>query len=205
MSEFKQPDIPGPGGISFDIPDDLYHRIRANLEDQGEAGGGFEALDGFDDAARSAIRGFEASVRSLPREHLRVFSRDGVERFRRAGDSSSVGIDLATLAGNVATHNHPGGMPPSLRDLIIGIEGKALEVRVVTASFDYAVRFSDASRGDLVLQWRPVMQAAIAVAREWMRSHPAVSEDEAYARGYHAAFMELARKGVIKYLRTPHV
>lgn len=84
-------------------------------------------------------------------------------------------------------------------------EGKALEVRVVTAGFDYAVRFSDASRGDLVFQWVPVMQAAIAVARGWMRSHPAASEDEAYARGYHAAFMELARKGVIKYLRTPHV
>ena len=48
-------------------------------------------------------------------------------------------------------------------------EGKAFEVRVVTAGFDYAVRFSDPFRG------------------------------------YHAAFMELARKGVNKHLRTPHV
>lgn len=207
MREFKQPELTGQGGYPVFVPDDLKARMLADIGHLDTAGGGFAPLAGLTEAAKERVASFRESIRNRAREHVRVFDPEGNERYRASGEPDRVRVDISTLPGNVAIHNHPNGTPPSLRDILIASKGRPLEIQVVTGSHTYSVRPLDSmTRGETNALWNYLDEISYAVGQDWKRSQDAgMSDYEVAARRLHALMMELARRGAFFYVRKADV
>jgi hypothetical protein len=205
-TDLNQPEIPGPGGYPLEVPEDLLKSLVSDIEDTGSAGMSFEPLDGVTASGRESIRRFEEQVKRSAREHVRVFTPEGQEVYRKSGDPDRVSVDASMLPGNVVSHNHPKSTPPSIQDLVVGLNGMALESRICSERYTYVVRFLETTGADLVKQWNFLNPASFAAGQEWLRSQVReVSPEEVAARRLHAALMELARRGSLIYRREANV
>ena len=145
------------------------------------------------------MKSFGDSIRNLPHEHVRVFDPEGNERYRNSGTPDTVPIDLGSLPGNVAIHNHPRGTPPSLKDIMVAMEGLALEIQVVSSLQTFSIRPKEsARRGEVATLWNHLNEMSYAVGQDGKRSQTSnTPDDEVAGRRLHALLMELARKGAI--------
>lgn len=206
-NEFRQPELTGPRGIPVFVPEDIKARMLADMDHLGAGGGGFTPLEGLSESAQKVVKSFGNSIRDNIREHVRVFDPVGNEKYRKIGDLDNVPVDLGSLPGNVAIHNHPNGTPPSLKDILVAMEGQALEIEVVTSAHTFSLRAVDgAVRGNVVLQWGHLNEMSHAVGQEWRRSKAdETTERDIGQRRLHALLMELARQGMILYIRNVNV
>ncbi|BCU75770.1 hypothetical protein llg_04850 [Luteolibacter sp. LG18] len=204
--DMRQPELPGPGGYPLEIPDDLHQRLWKDIDSDTDSDDTWTPLEEVSETGKSIILRAENSIRKHPREHLRVFDLNGGERYRKTGEPDRVPIDLSIIPGQIVTHNHPRGLPPSIQDILVGHAGSALEIRVVTGIFTYAIRFPEnISQTELKSGWDHLSRLGMAVGWEWSRSRRGNPEDDTIRRALHAALMELARRGVLKYRRDRDV
>lgn len=92
--------------------------------------------------ARKTAVAFEDGVRGSTLEHGVLIAPDGVELFRKTGQASHVGFDggqLSLVADVTFSHNHPGGIGPSLEDVLLAAEYEFRELRVVTVAHRHGV------------------------------------------------------------------
>ena len=103
--------------------------------------------------------------------------------------------------------NHPNGTPPSLKDIMVAMEGQALEIQVVSSLHTFSIRPKESARRGEVATLRNHLDAmSYAVGLEWVRSQTThLPDKEIIGRRVHAILMELARKGMILYLRIVNV
>ncbi len=202
MIDLNQPELTGPGGYPMEAPESLLKSLLSDIEDTGTAG-----LDFFvAPAGKAAIHRFEEEVKRSAREHVRIFTPGGLEVYRMSGDPDRVSVDTGALPGNVVSHNHPKSTPPSVQDLVVGLVGKALESRICSERYTYVVRFTESTAADLLKEWRHLDSVSYAAGQEWLRSRGGeVAMEELAARRLHAALMELARRGLVKYRRHADV
>lgn len=206
MTELNQPEISGPDGYPLEVPDDLLRALLSDIEDTGTAGMSFEQLEGVTAEGRGSILRFEEQFKRSAREHVRIFTPEGLEVYRKSGDPDRVPVDASLLPGNVVTHNHPKSTPPSIQDLVVGANGLAMESRICSERYAYVVRFLETSGADLVKLWRFLDSASFAAGQEWLRGQARdVTPEELAARRIHAALMELARRGALLYRREADV
>ena len=203
MRKFQQPELTAPDGRTVYIPEDLFHRLMADMDHDGNhgAGGDWEPLDHLTEAARGIVLAEEAKIAGRPREHGRVIDGDGVITWSGIGAESSISVPFGETTGKVFTHNHPDNNPPSWMDLIEGIADGTLELRVAAERATYAVRFPRDSTPDLLLLESFFRAVGAATRNEWRRRGNRDDEDAA-VRVEHAILMELARRGLIDYRRT---
>ncbi len=207
MKDFNQPELTGPSGIPVFVPEDLALRMLSDIDHLEAGGGGFEPLEGLSGSAKSLVKSFGDVIRDLPREHVRVFDPEGNERYRNSGTPDTVPIDLGSLPGNVAIHNHPNGTPPSLKDILVAMEGQALEIQVVSSLHTFSIRPKESvRRGEVATLWNHLNEMSYAVGQDWKRSQTSnTPDDEVAGRRLHALLMGLARKGTILYILTVNV
>ncbi len=206
MIDLNQPELSGPGGYPMESPEGLLRALLSDIEDAGTAGSDFFPLEGVAPAGKAAIHRFEEQVKRSVREHVRIFTPGGLEVYRKSGDPDRVSVDTGALPGNVVSHNHPKSTPPSIQDLVVGLAGRALESRICSERYTYAVRFTESTAADLLKEWRHLDSVSYAAGQEWLRSRGGeVAMEELAARRLHAALMELARRGLVKYRRHADV
>jgi hypothetical protein len=78
---------------------------------------------------------FENGIRGQAFENGAFIAPDGRVLLRKTGLPDRIGYDeddLIAMAGNLFTHNHPGGLSFSLRDIALAIEFGFSELRAVT-------------------------------------------------------------------------
>lgn len=202
MIDLNQPELSGPGGYPMETPEGLLKSLLSDIEETGNAGLDFLPLEGVAPEGKAAIHRFEEEVKRSAREHVRIFTPGGLEVYRMSGDPDRVSVDTGELPGNVVCHNHPKSTPPSIQDLVVGLIGKALESRICSERYTYVVRFTGSTAADLLKEWRHLDSVSYAAGQDWLRSRGGiVPPEELAARRLHAALMELARRGLVKYLR----
>jgi hypothetical protein len=136
-----------------------------------------------------------------------IFSPTGELLWQGRGSRERIAFPEDVLRGNVVTHSHPGGTPPSLQDLAQLFQQEIAEMRVVTLGRRYAL--SPVSGTDLakslartVWEARNIEPLAIATAYELVRKGklPAVNIER---ETIHAVLSRLADSGLFSYTRTP--
>lgn len=206
MIDLNQPELSGPGGYPIETSEGLLKSLLSDIEDTGTAGLDFLPLEGVNPVGKAAIHRFEELVKRSAREHVRIFTPGGLEVYRMSGDPDRVSVDTGGLPGNVVCHNHPKSTPPSIQDLVVGLVGKALESRICSERYTYVVRFTGSTAADLLKEWRHLDSVSYAAGQDWLRSRGReVRPEELAARRMHAALMELARRGLLKYRREANV
>ena len=83
----------------------------------------------------------EDKIREHKFESLAVF-KDGKQIFFKDGEKSQVSFtedEMKLFAGNIVTHNHPGGRSFSESDLITFNNSNAKEIRAVSKLYDYSL------------------------------------------------------------------
>jgi len=202
MREFKQPELTSPDWQPVYVPDDLFRRLMADMDQDGSqgAGGDWDPLDHLTEAAREIVLAEEAKIAGRAREHGRVIDGNGVITWSGTGGERSISVPSGETTGKVFIHNHPDNNPPSWRDLVEGIADGTLELRVAAEGATYAVRFPKDSIADLLLLEDFFRGVGAATRKEWRRRR-GQDDKESAIRVEHAILMELARRGLIDYRR----
>lgn len=92
--------------------------------------------------ARAAAVAIEDMIRHKSMETGVLIDGLGKTFLKRSGLADRVRFSTAELLaakGMTFTHNHPGGVGPSLEDLLLAAEFELLELRVVTTRYRYGV------------------------------------------------------------------
>lgn len=82
----------------------------------------------------------EDRIRLDTLETAGFFAVDGSLFFQKQGQPDQVSVPVAILnacSGATFTHNHPGGAPPSLEDVLIAAEYRLGELRAVTSTLRF--------------------------------------------------------------------
>lgn len=84
-----------------------------------------------------------------------IIAPNGSEIARHSGGPDSVSFpvwELLLAKDATFTHNHPGGLGPSLEDVVLAAQYSMREMRVVTAKERYVVTFRKGAAGAVLIE-----------------------------------------------------
>lgn len=199
--ELRQPTVSGPDGEPVEVAEDLAKRMVDAFTSAQNHNSGFVPLDIMTDQGREIVRSAEQEIRNKAREHVRVFSPDGLLLDSQAGEVNKVSVNTATLAGNILTHNHPEGTPPSFKDVLEMIRYDMGELRVVGEDYTFAARPNGVSAPSMYIEWEHLQRVAHALFEDQIKRGAEDGAASTTASITHAVLTELAARGIIKYDR----
>ena len=107
-------------------------------------GRGFQgdaSMRGMSAGLAKALTGIETSTRNLPYEQAYILDKNGKLVFEnKNGGAHQVAYDGKLAAGNVFTHNHPGGQSFSIADVAGAVRWNMAEMRAVEKNITYSLK-----------------------------------------------------------------
>ena len=118
---------------------------------------------------RESLKKAESEMALRKTEKAYVFDTNGNKVFSKKGDKSSVSFtqkEVNSMAGNINTHNHPGGTSFSFDDINVLLQADLKEIRAVTKSYVHSFSLSPGA---------PVKDAALSILeKEYKKANETV-------------------------------
>lgn len=146
----------------------------------------------------SPMADFEARIVRQTYETAGVYDANGNLLFEKDGTKRHVKFtdeEIAKMAGNVVTHNHPSGSSFSADDIAMLIYSNAKEIRAVGKNFTYSM----VSNGESGLKWKQVKSTYNRI----LKTQIVAMTDDMNLNPYNSTWEIFAQKHNMTYERIP--